>query len=196
LPPAKRLVENPTGIRMITVISATNRKGSNTLKVAALYYDFIREMGQEASLFSMEDLDLNERTPRLENIEDSLLIPASCFVFILPEYNGSFPGAVKTMIDMSRYRECWWNKKALLTGVADGRAGNLRGMDHFTGVLNYLKMLVHPNKLPISIIHKVMNASGKFIDADTAQAVRSQIMEFLDFCGKPVPAAHISSEPY
>lgn len=167
---------------MITIISGTNRKGSNTLKVATLYQQYIREMGREASLLSLEEVDLNRRTTAFELMEDALLIPASSFVFILPEYNGSYSGAIKTVLDMSRYRECWWNKKALLTGIADGRGGNLRGLDHFTGVLNYLKMLVHPNKLPISFIRKVMDDSGRFIDPMTEQAVRQQITEFLEFC--------------
>ncbi len=179
---------NPGALPMITVISATNRVGSNTLKVATIYRDLIRAMGREAELLSLEGLDLNGRSPALEQIEDGLLIPSRCFVFILPEYNGSFPGSVKTLLDMSRYRECWWNKKALLTGVADGKAGNLRGMDHFTGVLHYLRMLVHPNKLPISIIGRVMDESGKFTDPATLQAVRRQITEFLEFCGEGTPA--------
>ncbi|HUX84687.1 MAG TPA: NADPH-dependent FMN reductase, partial [Chitinophagaceae bacterium] len=179
---------DPGALPMITVISATNRTGSNTLKVATIYRDQIRSMGIEAALLSLEGLDLNGRSPGLEQIEDTLLIPSNCFVFILPEYNGSFPGSVKTVLDMSRYRECWWNKKALLTGVADGRAGNLRGMDHFTGVLNYLRMLVHPNKLPISMIDQVMDGSGKFTDPATWQAVLRQITEFLEFCGEGSPA--------
>ncbi|HVB03263.1 MAG TPA: NAD(P)H-dependent oxidoreductase [Chitinophagaceae bacterium] len=167
---------------MITIISGTNRKDSNTLKVASMYRQYIRELGSEASLLSLEGVDLNQRTAAFEEMENTQLITAQCFIFILPEYNGSFSGAIKTMIDMSRYRECWWNKKALLTGLADGRGGNLRGMDHFTGILHYLKVTVHPNKLPISIIRSVMDESGQFIDQTTIRAIRQQITEFLEFC--------------
>lgn len=166
---------------MITVISGTNRKDSRTILVAGQYLQYIRDLGREASLLSLEQLDLNRRTSAFEEMEDTFLIPAKGFVFILPEYNGSFSGAVKTMLDMSRYRECWWNKKALLTGVADGKGGNLRGMDHFTGVLNYLRITVHPNKLPISVIRTVLDESGHFIDPETIGAVNRQIREFLEF---------------
>ena len=99
----------------------------------------------------------------------------------MPEYNGSFPGVLKAMIDISDIRNCWWNKKALLTGISSGRAGNLRGMDHITGVLNYVKIIVHPNKLPISVIDTVMNGEGIITNPGTLQAIDQQLDEFINF---------------
>jgi NAD(P)H-dependent FMN reductase len=166
---------------MITIISGTNRKGSKTLKVAKQYQHFLKEMKEQPNLLSLENIDLNKRTPAYEELENKLIIPADKFIFILPEYNGSFSGAVKMWIDLSRIDECWYHKKVLLTGIADGRAGNLRGMDHFTGVLHYLKMNVHHNKLPISAIRNVMNGDGIFTDKNTIDAIHQQLEEFLFF---------------
>lgn len=70
-------------------------------------------------------------------------------------------------------------QKALLTGVAEGRGGNLRGLDHFTGVLHFLKVIVHPNKLPISSVKQLMNARGEIADQQTIAQMRQQIEEFL-----------------
>ncbi|MHB1922814.1 MAG: NADPH-dependent FMN reductase [Chitinophagaceae bacterium] len=165
----------------IAIISGTNRKDSKTLMVAHLYQRLLKNEGLESLLVNLEGLDLNKRSVAFEKMENDLLIPSTKFIFILPEYNGSFSGAVKVMIDMSRIKECWWNKKALLTGVAEGRAGNLRGMEHFTGVLNFLKILVHHNKLPISMINQVMNAKGEITDRPTDEAIKNQIDEFIIF---------------
>src|SRR6266536_6326177 len=119
--------------------------------------------------------------PGFLKIENEILIPTQKFIFIIPEYNGSFPGVLKAMIDISDIRKTWWGKKALLTGVSTGRAGNLRGMDHMTGVLNYVRMIVHHNKLPISVIDKVMNEGGTITDKNTLLAIDQQVDEFINF---------------
>ena len=122
-----------------------------------------------------------ERNPDFSKAEIEFLIPAQKFIFIIPEYNGSFPGVLKAMIDISNIRKAWCDKKALLTGVSTGRAGNLRGMDQVTGILNYMKMIVHPNKLPISVIDKVMTEDGTITDQITLLAIDQQVDEFINF---------------
>ncbi len=84
------------------------------------------------------------------------------------------------MIDNSDIKKVWHFKKALLTGVATGRAGNLRGMDHLSDVLHYLKMNVHYNKLPISVVDKVLDVNGR-LNEETIKAINSQVSDFIDF---------------
>ena len=99
----------------------------------------------------------------------------------MPEYNGSYPGILKLMIDNTVVPKVWWYKKVLLTGVSTGRAGNLRGMEHLSGSLLHMKMQVHYNRLPISLVDKLMNTVGQFSDEPTLKAVNTQLDEFLDF---------------
>lgn len=164
-----------------TIISGTNRVGSNTLKVARLIKSILKEKGQESNLVSLEGLDLNGRSPELARLESEILIPTQKFIFVIPEYNGSFPGSLKTMIDLSDIKQVWWWKKAMLTGVSSGRAGNLRGLDHLTGTLNYLKVAVLPNRLPVSMIDKLIDAEGNLTDASTIATLSAQVDEFLNF---------------
>ena len=166
---------------MITIISGTNRKGSMTLKVAKAYYKLMREKADDVHLLSLEDLNVWERNPQLLKVEQQLLIPSEKFVFVMPEYNGSFPGILKLMIDTVDIRHCWWHKKATLVGLADGRGGNLRGIEHMTNIFHYLKMNVHYNKLPLSRINEELNDRDGFSNAGTEQAIRQQIEEFLKY---------------
>jgi chromate reductase, NAD(P)H dehydrogenase (quinone) len=69
----------------------------------------------------------------------------------------------------------------LLTGVSSGRAGNLRGMEHLTGSLLHLKMTVHPNRLPISSIHTLLDEHGTISNAGTIKTIQTQLDEFLNF---------------
>lgn len=166
---------------MYTIISGTNRRGSNTIKVARQYRKLVEQKGIEAQLLSLEGLHVLERNPDFELVEQEKLIPAKKFIFVSPEYNGSIPGVLKAMFDISDVRKCWWGKKALLTGVSTGRAGNLRGMEHLTGILHYMKVNVHPNKLPISVVDTLLEKEGEIFDPSVLAAINIQLDEFIDF---------------
>lgn len=165
---------------MYTIISGTNRVGSHTEKVAAEYSRLLKEKDIDAEIFSLEGVDVLHRDAAFKKIENEILFPSDKFIFIIPEYNGTFPGVLKTMIDTSEIKKAWYGKKALLTGVSTGRAGNLRGMDHLSACLHYLKMNVHYNKLPISVIDTVMDKNGTLNDA-TLKAIDEQLDEFIVF---------------
>ena len=147
---------------MYTIISGTNRMGSHTEKVAEEYQRILKNKNIDANIFSLKGLDTLHRSEGILKAETEILIPTEKFIFIIPEYNGSYPGVLKAMIDNSDIRKAWNFKKALLTGVATGRAGNLRGMDHLSDTLHYMKMNVFYNKLPISVIDKVMDNEWPF----------------------------------
>jgi chromate reductase, NAD(P)H dehydrogenase (quinone) len=164
---------------MLTIVSGTNRTGSNTLKVAKEYQRILQEKAVDANLFSLEAINVMEREASFEKIENEIIIPTSSFIFIVPEYNGSFPGVLKMLFDTGSSHNIWFNKEALITGNSTGRAGNLRGMDHLADILNYLKITVHPNKLPLSSVNTLMDADGKFTDAGTLYAINYQLDEFL-----------------
>jgi chromate reductase, NAD(P)H dehydrogenase (quinone) len=166
---------------MITIIAGTNRKDSSTKKVALAYKKILDSKKVETKLLALEDFEVFERNETFEKMENEYLKNANKFIFVMPEYNGSFPGILKLMIDNCDVVNVWHNKKALLTGVSSGRAGNLRGMEHLTGSLLHLKMTVHPNRLPLSSIHNLLDNEGLILDAGTIKTIQTQIEEFLIF---------------
>ena len=107
---------------MYTIISGTNRVGSHTEQVAKEYQRILKNKNIDANIFSLKELDTLHRSEGILKAETEILIPTEKFIFIIPEYNGSYPGVLKAMIDNSDIRKVWNYKKALLTGVATGRA--------------------------------------------------------------------------
>jgi len=165
---------------MYTIISGTNRVGSHTEKVAREYREILKTKNIKANFFSLKGLDVLHRNEAIKKVETEILIPTQKFIFIIPEYNGSYPGVLKALIDNSDINTVWNFKKALLTGVATGRAGNLRGMDHLSDTLHYMKMNVYYDKLPISVVNKVMDEQGHLND-ETLLAVNRQLDGFIEF---------------
>lgn len=166
---------------MITIISGTNRAGSKTYRIALEYQRLLKEKGVESGILNLADLPLAQYGPEFARIENEVIIPTHHFIILSPEYNGSFPGVLKMMFDLSRSHEIWFHKKALLTGVSSGRAGNLRGMDHLSDILNFVRITVHPNKLPISGVNSLLDAGGNLADPVTLKAIRQQLDEFLNW---------------
>jgi chromate reductase, NAD(P)H dehydrogenase (quinone) len=164
-----------------TIISGTNRTGSNTEKIARHYQQVLKSQGITPEFITLEGWKSIDKTPEFIQLENDILTPTNKFIFISPEYNGSIPGVLKLMFDISDYKRVWWGKKALLTGVATGRGGNLRGLEHLTSILHYLRVIVHPNKLPISSVDKMLNGDGTIHDAYTVRAIDAQISEFIQF---------------
>jgi len=173
---------------MITIISATNRPGSSTLKVAQYYQKQLKEKGVDAGILSLSQLPANliesdlygKRSAAFEPIQQ-VVTQTEKFLFIIPEYNGSFPGVLKTFIDACSFPESFYEKKTALTGISSGKYGNIRGIDHFTGVCHYLHLNVMSLKLHIASINKEFDENDNFFKSDTLKFVDEQIDKFISF---------------
>ena len=173
---------------MITIISSTNRPGSSTLKVAQYYQNKLQANGVESGLLSLSQLPSNlietdlygKRSKAFEPIQD-MITNTQKFLFIIPEYNGSYPGVLKTFIDACSFPESFYEKKTALVGVSSGRYGNIRGVDHFTGVCHYIHLHVMPLKIHIPSVHKELDEHGNFFKADTTRFIDEQLDKFIVF---------------
>ena len=62
-----------------------------TFRVAGHYYNLLKEQVPDVYLLSLENKQVWERGPAMLALEKNYLVPAEKFVFIMPEYNASFP---------------------------------------------------------------------------------------------------------
>ena len=182
-------------IFMITVISGTNRKNSETLLFAKHYTERFRSLSQESiKLLALEDLPqsmlhpdmyaADQQSKELADIQDEFMIPADKFFILVPEYNGSIPGIMKLFLDacsVREYKATFKHKKVGLAGIASGRAGNLRGMDHLASVFHHVGSLVFPNMLPISSISQLVDENKTITHEKTLKTIDNQIETFLAF---------------
>ena len=173
---------------MTTIISGTNREGSNTLKLAEYYHRQLTEKGFDSEIFSLCDLpgdlissDLyGKRSEAFQSIQERITA-SSKFIFVIPEYNGSFPGVLKTFIDACTFPESFFGKKAALVGLSSGKYGNIRGIDHFTGICHYINMHVLPLRIHIPNIRKELDENGNLFNEDTVKFTDQQIERFIEF---------------
>lgn len=132
---------------MIVIIIGTNRNNSLSRKVGLYYQKLLQSLGAESQIIDLAELPedfafsalyhnsgKNDAFNQFQNIVDA----TQKFVFIVPEYNGSFPGVLKTFLDGLRYPDSFNYKKAALVGISSGMQGNAVGLGHLNDILSYM----------------------------------------------------------
>ena len=173
---------------MITIIAGTNRPNSNTLKIAKYYQNKLAEKGLETTLLDLQNLPANfvaedlygKKSEAFEKIQQ-LTTNTSKFLFVIPEYNGSYPGVLKAFIDACAFPESFYDKKACLVGISSGKYGNIRGIEHFNGVCAYLHLNVMPLRIHIPYIKQEINENGELFMEDTVKFTTQQMDKFLAY---------------
>lgn len=155
---------------MIKIIVGTNRKPSISEQIAIQYQELLRGMGQPSEIVNLGDLpddflfsalyENNGKNAAFNKVHDQVKA-GSKYVFIVPEYNHSFPGILKAFIDGMTYPNSFRHKKCALVGISSGVGGGSIAMSHLTDVFHYLGMHVLAFKPRLAKIEE--NMSGHLL---------------------------------
>jgi NAD(P)H-dependent FMN reductase len=178
---------------MTALIIGTNRHDALSAKIARQIMGIAEKvLGDKVHLIDLAEIDFQldprqysegQMSPDLRRIQDEIIEPADRFIFVFPEYNGSFPGVLKLFIDalsIRKYKESFDGKKSMSFGVATGRAGNLRGLDQFDHVLQHLGVHTFNKKVPLSQISRFMEGD-EIVDPSTLKEIRSALTSYSEF---------------
>ncbi len=151
---------------MIKIIVGTNRKNSISKIIAELYQSILLEKGHESEILELAHLPADFIETALyenngKNADYNAFLDrvkeGKKFVFIVPEYNGSFPGILKTFIDGMTYPNSFRNKKCALVGISSGIGGGGIALSHLTDIFHYLGMHVLALKPKLAKIEQNMS---------------------------------------
>jgi len=151
---------------MIKIIVGTNRRNSVSEKIALIYQDLLGKMGTSSEILLLEDLPhdfifsaLYHNNGKNEGYNEfhQKVKEGTKFVFIVPEYNGSFPGILKGFIDGMTYPNSFRNKKCALVGISSGIGGGGIALSHLTDIFHYVGMHVLALKPKLAKIEENMS---------------------------------------
>lgn len=170
---------------MITILSGSPRKNSNTLKVAKAIRNTIkrRQYSGEIRIIDFNDFDIPSASKgviRVDTLSEwqSYLYNSCCeseLVFILtPEYNW-FPSAeiiqmIHCMASMP-FREMWNEKVFATCGTSNGRGGRMPAVQlsyTLNKILNVLncESMVSPKMFESQFTDKVLDSEGNSLGSD------------------------------
>jgi chromate reductase, NAD(P)H dehydrogenase (quinone) len=174
---------------MITLISGTNRPESNSIAIVNMYAALLQQHGVPFQILDLAKLPADFTVTALydntgKNAEfnklASMIATADKFVFVVPEYNSSFPGVLKAFIDGLEYPNTFKNKKGALIGLSSGMQGSGLALSHLSDILNYLGMHLMAMRLKLAHIEK--NFNGTQLTNELYQELLEQHVEqFLNF---------------
>lgn len=174
---------------MITIVCSTNRKNSVSKTVSNIYNKILDDLDVESQILDLSDLPddftisaLYDKSGENEvfNKLAKKMTQAMKFVFIVPEYNGSFPGVLKAFIDGLPFPNSFNNKKCALVGLSSGVQGGGLALSHLTDIFNYCGMHVLALKPKLSNIDHYLvenNISNKLY----MELLEEQAQHLVDF---------------
>ena len=173
---------------MITIISGTNRPNNFTIHLANFVQQKLKSSGEASQILDLQNLPhdfvfnaaYGKQSEAFEALSKKYIADTNKFIFILPEYNGSYPGVVKAFLDCVPPKY-FHHKKAALIGLSAGMAGNLRGMEHITGVLHYLQVEVLSKKPKLSGFEALIDANRILIHENSIEQIDAQLKKFITF---------------
>lgn len=173
---------------MITIISSTNRPESISQRISEIYQSILDEHGDQSQIINLQDLPadftgtaLYQNSGKNEafNPFRQTMLETQKMVFVVPEYNGSFPGVLKAFIDGLSFPGTFRNKKAALVGLSSGIQGAGLALSHLTDIFNYCGTHVLAQKPKLYHIEKNLE-DGNLSELYHALLVE-QIEKFIEF---------------
>ncbi len=172
----------------VAVISGSASPNRTGAPVVAWIADKLRAAGAEVDVVDLQDLALpfydEPNLPRLrryvhQHTKDwsARVDAADAFVFVAPEYNGSFPAILKNALDYLHHE--WHYKPAGLVTYGGGLTAGFRGAQALRQILAALYMVPIQEAVAIPFIKEHVDGSGFRPDARMDQAADGMIRELL-----------------
>jgi NAD(P)H-dependent FMN reductase len=171
------------------ILVGTNRPQSNSRKVADVIQGIYSHLGETVEILDLKEFPFHDLKGELYG----KALPASVapwiqkinnsegLIVIVPEYNGSMPGALKYFIDFWSYPDAFEHRPVCLVGLG-GMFGGLRPVEHLQQVFGYRNSFVFPDRVFLVNVWKNINAEGQITDKTSADLLMAQARGFQAFC--------------
>ncbi len=177
---------------MITIISGTDRANSNTLKIAKIAEGILQKSGAKTTMIDLAQLPPNMFRPENYGAKaaefapyQKLILETTGILNVVPEYNGSYPGAVKYFIDLLKFPESLHRKPAGFIGLAAGIFAGVRAVEHLEMVYSYREANLFGQRVFIPKVREKISADGKEItDKFISDMMTAMLNNFMTFVKK------------
>lgn len=172
---------------MIHILVGTNRPQSRSAQIAEIIKPYYEAGGQEVTIMNLADIGLDElrnesygetKPEKINKAVDELLHTEG-LVVVVPEYNGSMPGALKYFIDHWKYPDSFEHRPVAFIGLG-GIFGGLRPVEHLQQVFGYRNAFVFPDRIFLQNIWGILK-EGQIQDEQLSQLLAKQALDFCRF---------------
>jgi NAD(P)H-dependent FMN reductase len=162
----------------ILVIVASTRPG----RFGPVVADWFSAVARERPELDVHVLDLVDPGDDVS----ARLAAADAFVVVVPEYNHSYPGPLKTMID--EHRDGWFAKPVAFVAYG-GLSGGLRAVEHLRVVFAELHTVTIRDTVSFHGAWKQFDETGRPVDEQASRAAAAALLDGLSWWGQALRAA-------
>ena len=165
------------------VLLGTNRNGRNSENVARWVLEKIKERDDtKTQLFDARDFklpgsDYGQAIKDLFPEYKDAIIRADGLVIVAPEYNHSFPGQLKSVLDLLLKE--YIHKAVGLVGVSAGPWGGTRVIESLVPVVRELGLVVTHADLNFPMVQNTFNEDGTMKE-EFAGSFNERVNKFLE----------------
>ncbi len=175
---------------IITIIAGTNRKNSNSGKIARIIKEKVENSGDEVKLLDLVDMPSELFGPESYGDTPTSFAPfqdaithTDGILTVVPEYNGSYPGALKFFIDLLKFPESLQGKPSCFVGISAGVFGSLRSVEQLQMVFQYRNAIQFNQYVILPKVNEKLAADGlSFLDDASDTRIDNLIRSFQSFC--------------
>ena len=171
---------------MLEILVGTNRPESRSGEIAQILQGYYQKLEQPCQIMNLADLPLNQLKGDYKPELPSEIVAAVERIsqadglhIVVPEYNGSMPGALKYFIDHWKYPESFEHRPVAFVGLG-GRFGGLRPVEHLQQVFGYRNGYVFPDRVFLMNIWTVLK-DGILNDEHATELLKAQTQGFCRF---------------
>ena len=173
------------------VFSASLRAASLNTKLVRLAAERIETHGGTVEFALMHDFDVPSFDQDVQDAEGfpagaetfyNYLKKTDAFVIASPEYNASFPGALKNLIDwVSRFKPQPFNARhGLLISASPSMVGGNRGLWSLRVPLEHLGARIYPDMFSLAQAQQAFDGDGRLANAQLDDRFEKTIVAFMD----------------
>ena len=178
-------LESKRGIR-IAIVQGSVRPGNFTAKAVAVVVDELRRQ-QVDDVQVLDPGELRLALPGMPGEDarsdefQAAVGGATGVVLATPEYHGTFSSVMKLAIENMGFPSVLAGKPVALLGVAAGRIGAIKSLEHLRGVASHVGGIVLPGPVSVAGVQDQFDADGRVTDEEIEASIRGVATNLLGY---------------
>ncbi|MEM7582835.1 MAG: NADPH-dependent FMN reductase [Acidobacteriota bacterium] len=178
------MADSDSKVLRLVAIGGSVRPANFTHRALALAVEEARSHAHvEIEVFDPANLDLaapGSSTADSERLQEAVR-SAVGVLLATPEYHGSFSSVMKQVIENLGFPSVLATKPVALLGVAAGRIGAIKSLEHLRSVCSHVGALVLPGPVSIAGVQQMFDEDGNCLDAAVEKQIRGVATRLITY---------------
>lgn len=174
----------------IAILVGSARPHANSAKAMNIIKNILdRWPDVSVDVIDPRDMELPVPGPKsqeakVQEVSQSLqarLRNTSGVIMMTPEYDGTISAVMKLLVEYLGYPSVLAGKPVMLVGVAGGRIGAHRALEHLRSIATHIGCHVLPDMVSVGSAYSVFGQNGDCLDPVTEQALQEAAASLVSY---------------